>query len=77
VPSLVNGCSVRGFHLSYHLIPYPDWIAAALDYVTERLESGVFRPLLAQKRFTLDQIADAYRHMESNEHLGKIVVANA
>jgi NADPH:quinone reductase-like Zn-dependent oxidoreductase len=76
VPALVKGFSVRGFHLSYHLIPHPERLAAALAYVTARLERGVFRPLLAAKRFTLDQIADAYRYMESNEHLGKITVTN-
>ena len=74
VPALVKGFSVRGFHLSYQLIAHPERLAAALAYVTARLESGVFRPLLAAKRFTLDQIVDAYRYMESNEHLGKIVV---
>ena len=77
VPALVKGFSVRGFHLSYQLIPYPDRLAAALSYVSARLENGVFRPLLADRRFTLDQIADAYRYMESNEQLGKIVVTNS
>lgn len=77
VPALVKGFSVRGFHLSYQLIPYPDRLAAALGYVSARLENGVFRPLLADRGFTLDQIADAYRHMESNEQLGKNVVTNS
>lgn len=76
VPALVKGFSVRGFHLGFHLVPHPDRLAAALAYVTARLESGVFRPLLADQKFTLDQIADAYRYMESNEHLGKIIVTN-
>lgn len=77
VPALVKGFSVRGFHLSFQLIPHPERLAAALSYIAARLESGVFRPLLAKQRFTLDQIADAYRYMESNEHLGKIIVTAA
>lgn len=77
VPALVKGFSVRGFHLGYQLIPHPDRLSAALAYVTARLESGVFHPVLAEKRFTLDRIADAYRYMESNEHFGKIIVTNA
>jgi hypothetical protein len=42
--------------------------------VNQRLQSSSFRPLLAEQRFTLDRIVDAYRYMESNEQLGKIVV---
>lgn len=76
VPALVKGLNVRGFHLSYQLIPHPDRLVAALAYVSARLESGVFKPLLAERRFTLDQIGAAYNYMESNEHLGKIIVVN-
>jgi NADPH:quinone reductase-like Zn-dependent oxidoreductase len=67
---------VRGFHLSYQLIPHSDRLAAALSYISPRVESGIFRPRLSDKRFTLDQIAEAYRYMESNEHIGKIIVTN-
>jgi NADPH:quinone reductase len=45
-----------------------------IDYVNQRLQSGAFHPLIAEKRFTLDRIVDAYRYMESNKQLGKIVV---
>ena len=75
VPALIKGFSVHGFHLSYQLIPHRDRLEAALGYVASRLEKGAFRPLLAERSFTLDRIADAYRYMESNEHLGKIIVA--
>lgn len=77
VPALVKGLSVRGFHLSYQLIPHPERLAAALAYITTRLESGVFRPLLAAKRFALDEIGAAYSYMESNDHLGKIIVLSS
>ncbi|MCU0570940.1 MAG: hypothetical protein MUF49_30780 [Oculatellaceae cyanobacterium Prado106] len=30
---------------------------------------------MADQRFTLDRIGDAYRYMESNEQLGKISVS--
>jgi NADPH:quinone reductase len=74
VPGIVKGFRVQGFHLSFHLVAKPERLRAALDYVTTRLESGAFRPLIAEQRFPLDQIADAYRYMESNQQLGKIVV---
>jgi NADPH:quinone reductase-like Zn-dependent oxidoreductase len=52
--------------------------AAALErgkrYVYEGLKSGALKPILDQKAFTLDQIVDAHRYLESNEQFGKIVV---
>ena len=75
VPALVKGFRVQGFHLSFHFVAHPERMKAGINYINQRLQSGVFHPLLAEKRFTLDRIVDAYRYMESNEQLGKIVVA--
>ncbi|WNZ25803.1 zinc-dependent alcohol dehydrogenase family protein [Leptolyngbya sp. NK1-12] len=74
VPAIVKGFQVQGFHLGYHVIAHPERLQAGIHYINSRLQSGIFRPLIAEKRFTLDQIVDAYRYMESNEQLGKIVV---
>jgi NADPH:quinone reductase-like Zn-dependent oxidoreductase len=43
-------------------------------YVYEGLKSGALKPILDPKAFTLDQIVDAHRYLESNEQFGKIVV---
>lgn len=75
VPALIKGFRVQGFHLGFHVAAHPQRLQAGISYVNQRLQSGTFRPLLAEKQFTLDQIRDAYRYMESNEQLGKIVVA--
>jgi NADPH:quinone reductase-like Zn-dependent oxidoreductase len=72
--AIVKGFRVQGFHLGFHVTAHPERLKAGINYVNQRLQSGVFRPLIAEKRFTLDQIVDAYRYMESNEQLGKIVV---
>lgn len=74
IPAIVKGFRVQGFHVGFHVIAHPKRLQAGIRYVTQHLQSGAFRPLIAEKRFTLDQIVDAYRYMESNEHLGKIVV---
>ncbi|NJO42477.1 MAG: zinc-dependent alcohol dehydrogenase family protein [Cyanobacteria bacterium CRU_2_1] len=74
VPAIVKGFRVQGFHLGFHVTAHPERLKAGINYVNQRLQSGAFRPLIAEKRFTLDQIVDAYRYMESNEQLGKIVV---
>lgn len=74
IPAIVKGFRVQGFHLGYHVIAHPERLQVGIRYVHQRLQSGAFRPLIAEKRFTLDQIVDAYRYMESNEQFGKIVV---
>jgi NADPH:quinone reductase-like Zn-dependent oxidoreductase len=74
VPAIVKGFRVQGFHLSFHVVAKDARLTAGIEYVTQRLASGAFRPLLARRAFTLDQIVDGYRFMESNEQLGKIVV---
>jgi NADPH:quinone reductase len=74
VPAIVKGFRVQGFHLSFHMVAHPTRLEAGIAYIDQRLQSGAFRPLIADKQFTLDQIVDAYQYMESNEQLGKIVV---
>jgi NADPH:quinone reductase len=75
VPAIVKGFRVQGFHLSFHIVAHPDRLAAGIEYVDRRVQSGVFVPLIAERQFTLDRIVEAYQYMESNEQLGKIVVA--
>jgi NADPH:quinone reductase len=74
IPALVKGFRVQGFHLSFHIVAHPERMTAGIEYINQRLRSGAFHPLLAEKRFTLDRIVDAYRYMESNEQMGKIIV---
>jgi NADPH:quinone reductase len=72
--AIVKGFRVQGFHLTFHIVAHPERLKAGIDYVNQRLQSGAFHPLIDEKQFTLDRIVDAYRYMESNEQLGKIVV---
>jgi NADPH:quinone reductase-like Zn-dependent oxidoreductase len=74
VPAIVKGFRVQGFHLSFHVVAKDARLRAGVAYINRRLASGAFRPLLAEKKFSLTNIADAYRYMESNEQLGKIIV---
>lgn len=52
----------------------PPTLERGKRYVYEGLKSGALTPILDRKVFTLDQIVDAHRYMESNEQFGKIVV---
>jgi len=42
-------------------------------FIVNGLEQGKLKPLIA-RTFTLDQIVEAHRYMESNQQVGKIVV---
>ncbi len=63
---------IRGFTL-FSITQNPEIATRAKRWVYELLENGKLRPLIA-RTFQLAQIVDAHRYMESNEHVGKIVV---
>jgi putative PIG3 family NAD(P)H quinone oxidoreductase len=49
-------------------------VAAFTEQVLPAFSTGQLRPVLDERRFRLDQIADAHRYMESNQNFGKIIV---
>jgi NADPH:quinone reductase-like Zn-dependent oxidoreductase len=70
--ALRKGLSLRGYSI-FEVVSVPESRTKAEKYVVEHLERGDFKPRIA-KKFPLDQIVEAHRYMESNEHIGKIVV---
>ncbi len=50
----------------------PDW-DAMVKYIYDHLADGSFKPKIA-RTFPFAQAADAYRYLESNEQIGKVVV---
>jgi NADPH2:quinone reductase len=52
----------------------PVALERAKRYVYEGLKSGPLKPIIDPTEFTLDQIVDAHRYLESNQQFGKIVV---
>jgi NADPH:quinone reductase len=52
----------------------PAKLEHAKRYVLAGLKSGALKPIIDPKVFTLDQIVDAHRYLESNQQFGKIVV---
>lgn len=67
-----KGLSVRGYSLM-EFRNNPAVLDAGKKYIYERLADGRFHPKIA-KVFTLDQAADAYRYLESNAQVGKVVI---
>lgn len=46
----------------------------AVRYITEKIQNGIFRPKIAKVFHGLEQIGAAQDYMESNQHVGKIVL---
>ena len=72
-PALQKGLWMHAFTL-FECTAQPAARERAKRYVYEGLKSGTLKPILDPKQFTLDQIVDAHRYLESNQQFGKIVV---
>jgi NADPH:quinone reductase-like Zn-dependent oxidoreductase len=64
--------TIRGYTL-IEITAVLEKLEAARRYVYDRLEDGRLRPKIA-KTFPFHQTVDAYRYLESNAQVGKVVV---
>jgi len=71
-PVLGKGITVRGYTL-FEFNTNPAKLAECVAFVNKGLAGGAFKPVI-DKTFTLDEIVEAHRYLESNEQFGKIVV---
>jgi NADPH:quinone reductase-like Zn-dependent oxidoreductase len=72
VTSMRKGMSMRG----YSMREFRDnalVLAAAKAFIGSRLEDGSFTPTIA-RTFPLEHASDAYRYLESNAQVGKVVI---
>ena len=63
---------IRGFNL-FGTTTDPVRQRAATDYIFDGLKSGVFKTQVT-KTFQFDDIVEAHRELEKNQHLGRMVV---
>lgn len=70
--ALGKGLSIQGYTL-FEITSEPARMAEAKQYVYAGLASGDLKPIVA-RTFSLDDIVDAHRYMESNQQIGKIIV---
>lgn len=71
---LTKGLWIRGYTLlEFTSSPDRQRLEAAKKFIYDRLEDGRFVPRIA-KTFPFSQVVDAYRYLESNAQIGKIVV---
>ncbi|MCU1305789.1 MAG: putative oxidoreductase [Acidobacteriaceae bacterium] len=70
--ALPKGLNIRGYTL-FEITTNPEKLPAAKKYIYDRLADGRFRPKIA-KTFPFAQTVDAYKYLESNTQVGKIVI---
>jgi NADPH:quinone reductase len=71
-PVLAKMLTVHGYQYK-EIVEHPERLARAKRFILDGLASGALKPMI-DKVFTLDQIVDAHRYLESNQQFGKIVV---
>jgi NADPH:quinone reductase-like Zn-dependent oxidoreductase len=71
-PALSKGLTLRGYSL-LEIRRDPQLLKITKQYVFDHLANGRFHPKIA-KTFPLAQSADAYRYLESNQQVGKVVI---
>jgi NADPH:quinone reductase-like Zn-dependent oxidoreductase len=67
-----KGLTIRGYTL-FEIVNHPERLARGKQFIYDGLESGALKPIIA-RTFSLDEIVEAHRFMESNRQMGKIVV---
>lgn len=72
-PVLAKGLNFSGVHLVFHLLQQQDRFMQAKEQLLGGLKRGVYRPMIDRK-FSLDQVQEAYKYMQSNRQKGKILI---
>jgi NADPH:quinone reductase-like Zn-dependent oxidoreductase len=70
--ALSHGLTIRGYTLM-EVTRDPQKLTAAKKYVYDRLADGRFHPKIA-KTFPFAQTVEAYKYLESNAQIGKVVI---
>lgn len=72
LPSLGKALTLRGYTL-WEITKKSELLDVATEYVYDRLADGRFVPKVA-KTFPFEQTVDAYKYLESNQQIGKVVI---
>ena len=72
IAALRSGLVLQGYTL-HEITRDPATLQTAMKFVSDRLADGRFVPKIA-RTFPFEQTADAYRYLESNQQVGKVVI---
>jgi NADPH:quinone reductase-like Zn-dependent oxidoreductase len=70
--AIVKGLTIRGYTLMA-ITRNPEKLTVAKKYIYDRLADGRFRPKIAQT-FPFAQTVEAYKYLELNAQVGKVVI---
>jgi NADPH:quinone reductase-like Zn-dependent oxidoreductase len=70
--ALTKALTMRGYTL-FEIVNDATKFEKAKQFVLNGLSNGKLKPIIA-KTFSLDEIVQAHRYLESNQQIGKIVV---
>jgi NADPH:quinone reductase-like Zn-dependent oxidoreductase len=73
VTALIKGLCVRGYSL-FEITANPEKLSSAKKFVYDRLADGRFHPKVA-KIFPFPETVEAFKYLESNAQVGKIVIS--
>ena len=71
--ALQKGLTFRGYTL-FEITQDADRLQRGIKFIEQGLADGKLKPIIA-KTFSLDDIVAAHQYMESNQQIGKIIVA--
>jgi NADPH:quinone reductase-like Zn-dependent oxidoreductase len=71
--AILKSLTIQGYSL-LNITPNAEKREAARKYIYDRLADGRFRPKIA-KVFPFAQTVEAYKYLESNAQVGKIVIS--
>jgi NADPH:quinone reductase-like Zn-dependent oxidoreductase len=72
MPVIGKGLTLRGYTLG-EVVGNPTSAALARKYILDGLSDSRFIPKIA-KIFPLEQIVEAYRYLQSNEQMGRVII---
>ena len=55
------------------ILPLPNASKAFIEFLKARIEAGEYRAVI-DRRYTLDEIVDAYRYVETGQKVGNVVI---
>lgn len=70
---VLNKCPVIKGYTAFEVIGNPSVLQSAIEFINGGLATGELVPIISQV-FLLDQVVEAHRFMEANQHTGKIVL---
>jgi NADPH:quinone reductase-like Zn-dependent oxidoreductase len=70
--ALAKALTFRGYTL-WEITRHPELLEVAKEYIYDRLADGRFVPKIA-RTFPFEQTVEAYKFLESNQQVGKVVI---